>query len=395
MAIIRLKPGRQKALQRHHPWIYSGAIDTLESGIDEGETVRIISSKGEFLGWGAFSPYSQIRIRVWSENPEDEIGENFFRQRIQRAISWRRSAINIEQTNAVRLVYGESDGLPGFIVDQYGDILVIQCLSCGAERWRDLLVDLLVEITEIQSVFERSDADIREFEGLSPRVGLLRGKQPPELISIYENGLLYYIDIRHGHKTGFYLDQRDNRYVIRKYSSGREVLDCFSYSGGFTLNALTSGAKNVMAIESSKDALMLLRKNLDMNIPVHRSLEMIEGDVFSILRNFRDRGLSFDMVILDPPKFAPTSSQVERATRAYKDINLLALKLLRPEGILFTFSCSGGVNPELFQNIVRGAALDAAVETQIVGHLDQPVDHPIRLSFPEGSYLKGIIIRKI
>lgn len=395
MAVTRLKPGREKSLLRRHPWVFAGAIDHIDGTPVQGETIRVISSKGEFLGWGAYSPRSQISLRIWSWKEAEEVGEALFRQRIEQAIAWRRYAIPADQTNAVRLVYGESDGLPGLIVDQYDKTLVMQCLSCGAERWRELLADILWELHAVQSIFERSDAEVRRLEDLPPRAGLIRGEEPPALIRIFEYDQQYLVDVRKGHKTGFYIDQRDNRAAVRNWAPTREVLDCFSYSGGFAVNAISCGAKNVLAIESSEEALALGRKNLEINNVEKDKVETIKGDVFMSLRTLRDKGRSFDLIILDPPKFAPTAKLAMGAARAYKDINLLALKLLRPEGLLFTFSCSGGVDPDLFQKIVSGAALDADVETQIIGHLGQALDHPVRTNFPEGSYLKGLILRKL
>jgi 23S rRNA (cytosine1962-C5)-methyltransferase len=392
--MIRLKPDREKSLLHRHPWVFAGAIDQIVGTPALGDTVRVISSKGEFLAWGAYSPHSQIRIRIWSWTEDEEIGEVFFRERIEQAIAWRRYAIPADQTNAVRLIYAESDGLPGLIVDQYDETLVMQCLSCGAELWRELLADILLEGKTVQTIFERSDAEVRSLEGLPARVGLIRGQEPPALVEIFEHHR-YLVDVRAGHKTGFYLDQRDNRAAVHKWALAREALDCFSYTGGFAINAISGGAKRVLAIDSSEDALSLGRKNVELNNLDNDILETSKGDVFTSLRYLRDKGRGFDLIILDPPKFAPTAKQAEGAARAYKDINLLALKLLRSEGLLFTFSCSGGIDAALFQKIVFGAALDANVETQIVGRLGQAVDHPVRVNFPEGSYLKGLVIRKI
>jgi 23S rRNA (cytosine1962-C5)-methyltransferase len=293
----------------------------------------------------------------------------------------------------VRLVHGESDGLPGFILDQYGDTLVLQVLSAGAEHWRDIFSDLALELTGAARVFERSDADVRQLENLPSRIAILQGDEPPERIAISENGLNFLVDVRHGHKTGFYLDQRANRLRVRDLSQGREALDCFCYTGGITANILAGGAKSVLAIDSSTEALALNRENLNINhLPLER-VDFIEGDVFQELRKFRDSRQMFDLIILDPPKFAPTAAQAERAARGYKDINLLAFKLLRPGGILVTFSCSGGVSAELFQSIVAGAALDAGANAQILEYLHQDFDHPVALPFPEGAYLKGFVIR--
>jgi 23S rRNA (cytosine1962-C5)-methyltransferase len=297
--------------------------------------------------------------------------------------------------DALRLVHAESDGLPGLVVDQYGDTLVMQCLSAGIELWRETIAELLMQLTGAERLYERSDVDVRVLEGLPERTGCMRGSEPPGRIRIHEGALSYWVDIRQGHKTGFYLDQRENRWRVGQFAKERQVLDCFSYTGGFALSALAGGASFVTAIDSSADALALAKENLALNRLPASKMEWIEGDVFQFLRVLRDRGRSFDMIILDPPKFAPTAAQAERASRGYKDINLLAFKLLRPGGILATFSCSGGVSEDLFQKIVFGAALDAGVNAQIIARLHQGFDHPVALNFPEGAYLKGYVIRLI
>jgi 23S rRNA (cytosine1962-C5)-methyltransferase len=296
-------------------------------------------------------------------------------------------------SNACRLVYAESDGLPGLIVDRYADTLVMQCLSAGVERWRDTVVELLTELTQVKDIYERSDADVRELEGLKSRTGVLLGAEPSTPLQIIEGALSFWVDILKGHKTGSYLDQRYNRQFVGRLSSQRDVLDCFSYTGGFALSALSAGARSVLAVEASSDAITLAKANLRLNNLPEDRIEWIEYDVFSTLRKLRDRGSTFDLIVLDPPKFAPTSAQVERASRGYKDINLLAFKLLRPGGFLATFSCSGGINAELFQKIVFAAALDAGVEAQIVERLHQAFDHPVALNFPEGAYLKGLVLQ--
>lgn len=420
-----LRPGRQKSLLRRHPWVFSGSIHQVDGNPAPGATVELLSSTGEFLARAAFSPHSQIRARVWTFDPSEAVGKVFFRKRIRRALAARgilvlsgaeldgRSSPSLPgkgigvRSDALRLIYAESDGLPGLIVDRYADVLVAQFLTAGAEFWRETLADLLLAETGLATIYERSDADVRELEGLPPRLGLLRGALPPPLTTnhppspinhfpttITEHGLHFKVDIASGHKTGFYLDQRENRLCVRALSTGRDVLDCFCYTGGFTVNALTGGAKSVLSVDSSADALALCAENVALNaLPASRHTAL-EGDMFQLLRKFRDEGRSFDLIVLDPPKFAPTAAQAEKATRAYKDINLLAFKLLRSGGILVTFSCSGGVDAALFQKIVAGAALDAGVEAQIVEHLSQAPDHPVALSFPEGAYLKGLVCLK-
>jgi 23S rRNA (cytosine1962-C5)-methyltransferase len=306
-----------------------------------------------------------------------------------------RQRLNVEsQTNAYRLVYAESDNIPGLIVDRYGDVLVLQALTAGAEYWKETFADILIEETDLSTIYERSDADVRELEGLETKVGLLRGSIPDVPLTIIENDLKFIVNLQSGHKTGFYLDQRKNRLRVRELARDKDVLDCFCYTGGFTVNALAGGAKSVLSVDSSADALELCKENSTLNdFPANRQTSL-EGDVFQLLRKFRDEARSFDMIILDPPKFAPTAAHAEKATRAYKDINLLAFKLLRPGGILVTFSCSGGIDAGLFQKIVAGSALDAGVDAQIIEHLSQGVDHPISLHFPEGTYLKGLVCIK-
>ena len=389
---ITLKPGREKSLLRRHPWIFSGAVQSVDNEPAPGGTVDLLSFKGDFLARAAYSPTSQIRARVWTFNDEP-INADFFCKKIRAAIEMRRRSKVEGQSDAVRLIHAESDGLPGLIVDRYGDVLVLQSLTAGSEFWKETFANILVEETGIKNIYERSDADVRELEGLQPIVGPLRGT-PPDQIIITEHALRYTVSLTSGHKTGFYLDQRANRLRVRELAKDRDVLDCFCYTGGFTVNALAGGAKSVVSVDASAGALGLGRENASLNGQQAERQEWIEGDVFQLLRKFRDEGRSFDMVILDPPKFAPTSAQAEKAARGYKDINLLAFKLLRAGGILVTFSCSGGVDAALFQKIVASAALDAGVDAAIVEHLSQAADHPIALNFPEGAYLKGLVCVK-
>ncbi|HVS27210.1 MAG TPA: class I SAM-dependent rRNA methyltransferase [Burkholderiales bacterium] len=386
-----LKPGREKSLLRRHPWIFSGAVEKIQDLPQAGDTVEIVSSNGEFLAHAAFSPHSQIVARVWDWQEQGRIDAGFFRSRLARAFETRKNLI--QDTDALRLVHGESDGLPGLIVDCYGDTLVLQALSAGAERWRETCADILIELTGATRVFERSDAEVRQLEGLPPRMGVLRGSPPSEVIKIREGRLQFQVNVQAGQKTGFYLDQRSNRAHIGELAEGKEVLDCFCYSGGFSVHALAGGAKSVMSVDASADALTLARQNLELNQLARKNAELHEGDVFEVLRTLRDRSKRFDLIILDPPKFAPTAKFSERAARGYKDINLLAFKLLRPGGLLATFSCSGGISAELFQKIVAGAALDAGVDAQIVEQFAAAPDHPVALNFPEGAYLKGLLCR--
>ena len=390
MTALILKSGREKSLKRRHPWVFSGAVAKVQGNPGPGETIGLWSATGEFLAVAAYSPTSQIVARVWDWK-EREIDRAFFDEHIKRAVEQRRTLLQDTATDAVRLVHGESDGLPGVVANRYGDTVVLQLSSTGADRWRAEIADALLDASSAGRIWERSDADVRQLEGLAPVTAALRGARQPTRIVITENGLRFGIDLEHGHKTGFYLDQRANRRLVRKLAQGRDVLDGFCYSGGFALNALVGGAKSVTAVDSSADALALARGNAELNKLA--GAEWLEGDVFQMLRRFRDQARSFDLIVLDPPKFAPTAAHAEKAARAYKDINLLAFKLLRPGGLLATFSCSGGVGADLFQKIVAGSALDAGVQAQIIERLGPGADHPVALNFPEGDYLKGLICR--
>ncbi len=386
-----LKKDRETPVLRRHPWIFSGAILKEDGDLVPGNSVEICDSQGEFLAWGAYSPTSQIRARIWSWNPEERIDKEFFRNRLERSISYRvRIGYDFPMR---RLVHGESDGIPGFIVDQYGDYLVIQILSAGIEFWKKEIISQLADLVNPAGIYERSDVEVRKLEGLEKRTGACYGTVPDGLLKIHQEGMDYWIDIRKGHKTGAYLDQRLNRDWVGRQSAGLSVLDCFSYSGGFSMQALRGGAASATLVDDSGEALELARKHLQDNKLDQGEVEYQEGDVFKVLRGYRDRGRKFDMIILDPPKFAPTASHAQRAARGYKDINLLAMKLLNPGGLLATFSCSGGISRDFFLRILSGAALDAGVNARIQSHMGQSMDHSVNLSFPEGTYLKGFAIR--
>lgn len=387
-----IKAGREKPLLRHHPWIFSGAVADILGDPEPGDTVDLLSAGGNFLARAAYSPQSQIRARIWTWDESDLVDDDFFKRRLEAAIELREKIPALGKSSGVRLVHAESDLLPGLIVDRYGNWAVMQVLSWGIERWRENITRLLMDCLPISGVFERSDVDVRRLEGLPERSGVLAGEAPPNLVEIEENGLRFWVDLRGGHKTGFYLDQRANRMKVRELSTGRDVLDCFCYTGGFTVSALAGGAGAVTAVDASAEALDLARMNVQLNQFSVERINFLEGDVFQLLRQFRDMGRSFDLVVLDPPKFASNFAQVEKAARGYKDINLLALKLLRPGGIMVTFSCSGGIDADLFQRIVAAAALDADAETQIIDRLHQGPDHPVSLYFPEGAYLKGLVL---
>jgi 23S rRNA (cytosine1962-C5)-methyltransferase len=392
---IILKKGRERSLLRQHPWIFSGAIEKTAGNPQPGTTVDVVSTGGQFLGRGAYSPSSQIRLRLWTVDEQETVDADYFRRRIQAAINLRQSLCISAQTNAYRLIAAEADGLPGLIADRYGNFLVCQFLSAGAERWKTVLIDQLKELTGITNIYERSDVEVRKKEGLQPCKGVLCGEEPPDLLKIEENGLHFLVDIKHGHKTGFYLDQRDNRNAVRLHSTGAEVLNCFAYTGGFGIAALQGGAKHVTHIEDRADFIGMIEENARLNDFLEDSCTGIKADVFQLLRQYLKEGRLFDLIILDPPKFAESQANLERASRGYKDINLLAFKLLRPGGQLFTFSCSGLIKMEMFQKIVADAVIDSGRDAQIMQWLGQAADHPVKLAIPETQYLKGLSVRMI
>jgi len=392
MNSLVLKKGRDKSLRRRHPWLFSGAVEKAAG--KPGDTVAVRDADGQVLAHAAYSPKSQIRARVWTFDAAEAVDADFFRGRLQKALALREALPAAKHTNALRLVHGESDGLPGLVVDRYADVLVAQFLAAGVERWRDTILDLLSEISGCEAIFERSDAEVRKLEGLEPRVGFARGNRNASRCPIVEYGLNFRVDVEQGQKTGFFLDQRENRQRVRALAAGREVLDGFSYTGGFSIAALAGGAKRVTAVESSAAALEVAKENLAANPLDASKVEFVQADVFAQLRTLRDQNAKFGLIVLDPPKFAPSAAQVKKAARAYKDINLWALKLLAPGGLLATFSCSGGVSPELFQSIVAGAALDAGADAKIIERFGAAADHPVALEFPEGDYLKGLLVLK-
>jgi 23S rRNA (cytosine1962-C5)-methyltransferase len=390
MNSLLLKKGREKSLLRRHPWIFSGAVEKASG--KPGETLEVVSTGKKLLARAAYSPKSQIRARVWTFDPAEEVDVEFFRNRIQKALALREALPAARHANALRLVHGESDGLPGLVVDRYADVLVAQFLAAGVERWRDPILDALMELSGCAAIYERSDAEVRKLEGLPVKAGFARGNRNAARCPIIEYGLNFRVDVEQGQKTGFFLDQRENRQRVRALAAGRNVLDGFCYTGGFSVAALAGGAKRVTAIESSSPALEVAKENLAANPLDASKVEFVQADVFSQLRKFRDANAKFDLIVLDPPKFAPSAAQVKKAARAYKDINLWALKLLAPGGLLATFSCSGGVSPELFQSIVAGAALDAGGDAKIIERFGAAADHPVALEFPEGEYLKGLLV---
>jgi len=395
MKEVVIKKGREFSVLRRHPWIFSGAVARADDAIGTGETVRVSDAKGTALGFGAWSPASQIRVRMWTFDPAETIDGAFFDRRLAAAARARADlGVLRGDDNALRLVNAESDGLPGLVVDRYGDFLVCQFTAAGVERWKGEIVGALARLqASCAGIYERSDADTRGREGLEPVAGVLRGAEPPERLEMRENGCRYWVDVRGGHKTGFYLDQRDNRARVAAAAAGREVLNAFSYSGGFGVAAALSGAARVTHVDLSQPALDLARANAALNGIGDERSETIAGDVFKVLRLFRDSRRTFDLVVLDPPKFVEAKGQVMAGCRGYKDINLLGIKLLRPGGLLATFSCSGLVTPELFHKVVAGAAIDAGRRVSVIARLQQASDHLEDVCFPEGLYLKGLLCR--
>jgi 23S rRNA (cytosine1962-C5)-methyltransferase len=400
MKSIRLRDGKERSLLRHHPWVFEGSIDKGKA--DPGETVRVEAADGRFLAWGAYSPSSMIRVRAWSFDEAERIDAAFFARRIERALALRRR-LPIE-SDGLRLVHGEADGLPGLIVDRYADTLSVQFLSAGMERWKSTIAAALRAATGAQRLYERSDASVRKLEGLEPCAGWLHGDGATE-VAIREHGWRLNVDVAQGHKTGFYLDQRDNRALFAQWVRQlglRRVLNCYCYTGGFSVAALVGGAEHVTSVDSSAPALQRAAAHVQLNGFVARvptsfeaaRHETADADVNQFLRERLDDAAAYDAIVLDPPKFAPTAASAERAARAYKDINRLALKLLAPGGLLFTFSCSGGISADLFHKILAGAAVDAGADGPILRRLEGAPDHPTTLVFPEGEYLKGLAVLK-
>jgi 23S rRNA (cytosine1962-C5)-methyltransferase len=394
MPQIILHPDKERSVFRRHPWLFAGSVAHLKGRANSGDTVDVLTDDGRPMGKAAWSPKSQIRARMWTFDPDETVDDAFFKRRVAQSVARRSVMPELRGQQGLRLIHAESDGLPGVIADQYGDTVVVQLTSTGADKWRKAIVNALVKVTGCARVFERSDSDVRSMEGLERVTGWVHGEAPEGGIAIEENGVRLGIDVEGGHKTGFYLDQRDNRRLLGELSAGKSVLNCFCYTGGFSLQSLAGGATNVLSIDSSGPALDRARANqaLNPNLPADRA-EWLEADVFLVLREFRKEGRTFDIIVLDPPKFAPSAAHAERAARAYKDINLLGFRLLNPGGLLMTYSCSGGIGLELFQKIVAGAALDAGRDARIVRRLAGSADHPIGLAYPEGEYLKGLLVQ--
>lgn len=389
---IILKKDKEKSLRRKHPWIFSGAVEKIQGSIHRGDIVDVFSHDNMWLAKGVYSPASQIRVRTLSFNEDEKIDYDFIAGKITSANNLRKKLINRNTTNAYRAFASESDGIPGLIIDVYDNIAVCQFLAASAEKFRNEILDSIESILMPVSIYERSDVDVRKKEGLVLQSGLLFGREVPPLVEITENNLKFLVNIISGHKTGFYLDQRENRKYVGEFAAGKSVLNCFSYTGGFGIAALTGGAAKVINVDSSDSVLSLAKQNFELNGFNSTKFDLINEDVFKLLREYRNSNQRFDLIILDPPKFIESKSHLEKAARGYKDINMLAFQLLQKDGLLFTFSCSGLMTPELFQKIVADAALDAGRHVRIIKFLHQAPDHPISTNFPEANYLKGLAV---
>lgn len=393
MSEVRLKKGKEKAVRQLHPWIFSGAIEHIKGKPGNGEIVVVKDHSGAFLAKGFFNDQSRVAVRLLEWNEDVMIDEAWWRMRVQRAVAARRDLLASEETNTCRLIFSEADFLPGLIVDGYADYLSVQILTSGIEKVKDIIVSELVNLLPVKGVFDRSDASARAHDGLEASFGNLYGQEPPEFVEVVENGLKYLINIAEGQKSGFFCDQRENRRIVAGYSKGKRVLDCFSYSGGFTLNALKNGAAEVISVDSSPLAVETLKRNIVLNDFSGGKHTAVQSDVNKYLRVLKEENQKFDVIVLDPPKYAPSRSSLDKASRAYKDLNRMAMGLLNSGGLLATFSCSGAVDISHFKQILAWAALDAGREIQYIYQFCQPEDHPVRSSFPEGEYLKGLFCR--
>lgn len=389
---VILQRGKDKAAWQLHPWIFSGAINKVVGGVQPGEVVAVYNRDDEFIAYGMYNNTSRVAVRLLEWNPDKEINEQWWRSRLRKAVQNRKHLLTSDN-DAIRLVFAEADFLPGLIIDKYADYISIQIHAVGTETVKDIIIDELVELLNPKGIYERSDLKSREYEGLPDRNGLLWGDLPPEFVDIVENGIRYKVNIVDGQKSGFYCDQRDNRFLTAQYVKGKRVLDCFCYSGGFTLNALRVGAKEVVSVDSSALAIETLKDNVKYN-EFHSERHLaVQSDVNKYLRQLGEDGEKFDLIVLDPPKYAPSRSTLERASRAYKDLNRRGMMLLDSGGLLATFSCSGAMDIDTFKQVLAWAALDAGKEIQFIRQFSQPEDHPVRASFPEGEYLKGLLVR--
>lgn len=393
MHSVKLKKGKEKAVRQMHPWVFSGAIDQIKGNPENGDIIMVNDSNNAFLAYGFFNDKSRVAVRLLEWNQETEIDESWWRKKIKTAVK-HRDNLNSKGTNTYRLIFSEADFLPGLIVDRYADFLSVQILTSGIERIKGVILDELQQLLKPKGIFDKSDASARAHEGMDASSGgILMGSEPPEFVKVKENGVLYQVNIAEGQKSGFYCDQRDNRKWVAEYAKGKRVLDCFSYSGGFSLNAISKGAKEVISVDSSALALETLKRNIESNNFTETPHRLIQSDVNKQLRVFRDENEKFDVIILDPPKYAPSRSALTKASRAYKDLNRMAMLLLNEGGILATYSCSGAVDMSMFKQIIAWAALDAGKEVQFIQQFSQAADHPVRSSFPEGEYLKGLLCR--
>lgn len=392
---ISIKKGKEKAIRQQHPWIFSGAIEKISGKPQNGEVVEVADFQDNFLAYGFYNAQSRVAVRVLSWDSNQKIDADWWRMRIRQAVNARRDLLESTDTNACRLIFSEADFLPGLIVDRYADFLSVQILSSGMEQFKSSWLDELQQLLTPKGIFDRSDANARSHEGMEASSGVLWGEAPPDFIEVMENGIRYEVNIAEGQKSGFYCDQRDNRKKVAAHAKGKKVLDCFCYSGGFTLNALAAGAASVTSVDSSTLAIETLQRNLKLNTFKKAKQQSIQSDVNKQLREFKESGEKFDLIVLDPPKYAPSRSALDKAARAYKDLNRLAMLLLNQGGLLATYSCSGAVDIDTFKQILAWAALDAGKEVQFIDQYCQPEDHPVRSSFPEGEYLKGLLCRVV
>ena len=394
MVEVILKKGKEKAVLQRHPWVFSGAIEKVKGKPDNGDIIRLTDAQGRFLAYGFYNHESRVAVRLLEWDEAVSVNEDWFRAKVAAAVTSRSSILN-EQTNTCRLIFSEADYLPGLIADKYGDYLSLQILTTGIERNKQVIIDELQRLLNPKGIFDKSDAGSRAHEGLNTVNEVLAGSPPPELVEVKENGLTYGINIAEGQKSGFYCDQRGNRRILAAHAQGKTVLDCFCYTGGFTLNALQAGAARATSVDSSALAMETLKKNIALNGLDAARHESIQSDVNKQLRRFKEEGRTFDIIVLDPPKYAPSRSALDRASRAYKDLNRIAMQLLNSGGLLATFSCSGAMDMETFKQVLAWAALDAGKQVQFIHQFCQPEDHPVRSSFPEGEYLKGLLCRVI
>ena len=393
MIEVILKKGKEKAVRHRHPWVFSGAIEKLKGKPANGEVVCLMDAKGSFLAYGFYNDQSRVAVRLLEWDESVSIDEAWYRARVAQAVQSRAHLLTDADTDTCRLIFSEADYLPGLIVDKYADYLSVQVLTSGIEAVMPFILDELQKQQNPKGIFDKSDTSSRAHEGLGESFGVLAGSPPPELVMVKENGIQYGINIAEGQKSGFYCDQRDNRKVLAGFVKGKAVLDCFCYTGGFTLNSLKQGAASVTSVDSSALAIETLNQNITLNKLDATKHSAIKSDVNNQLRKFRDDGDKFDVIVLDPPKYAPSRSALDRASRAYKDLNRLAMLLLNQGGLLATYSCSGAMNMETFKQVLAWAALDAGKQVQFIHQFCQPEDHPVRSSFPEGEYLKGLLCR--